>query len=355
MSRPNTSNVRGAPGSPYTQRTGSSHSSGGPPGSSGSSRPPGTGSSVSSEEELGLSAWLACSANQEARINYVSESMQDILGYTPNDLIGKSCYVVFHPDQIPILREIHYQALTNEKTACVVYQRSLHKDGYYVDCCVSYYTVYNMSLALWTRAVDGQRTLQQALTAREVTEIAPSSEGKFTVKHWPSSSKAPLTSSPDSKSISLTSPRTGGRWPTPPNPTPRTFLMIDRFTDLSRIMYVSNDVIVNGSRLKNQPFYSVIRPSDRSHVRKYIEAAKKSSPIMYNEQRSGGHGYTTFHVLKIPDLPPHGETWPQGTDASERSMPGQDFILVEGIFTASSDGLTCIITRIEDPSREGRR
>ncbi|OCF54256.1 hypothetical protein L486_08170 [Kwoniella mangroviensis CBS 10435] len=329
---------------------------GGPPGSSGSSRPPGTGSSsVSSQEELGLSAWLSCSADQEARISYVSESMQEILGYTPNDLLGKSCYLIFHPDEIPMLREIHYQALTDEKTACVAYYRALHKDGYYVECCCSYSTVYNTSLALYTRAVDDERTLQQALTAREVIEVSSASQGKFAIKRWPSSSLAPLASSPDSTSISLSPPPIDHPWPTPHKPSPRTFFILDRFTDKGRVMYVSNDVIINGSRLKNQPFYSIIRPSDRAHVRKYIESAKQSSPIMFNERRSGGHGYTRFHILKIPDLPPYGETWPQGTDESERSMPGQDFILVEGIFTASSDGLACIISKIAPGGKSNSR
>lgn len=32
-------------------------------------------------------------------------------------------------------------------------------------------------------------------------------------------------------------------------------------------------------------------------------------------------------------------------------MPGQEFILVEGIFTANSDGLTCIISRVSEDSK----
>ena len=50
---------------------------------------------------------------------------------------------------------------------------------------------------------------------------------------------------------------------------------------------------------------------------------------------------------QIPDLPPAGEIWPLGTDESERPLPGQEFIPVEGIFNACSDGVTCII----DPLR----
>lgn len=33
-------------------------------------------------------------------------------------------------------------------------------------------------------------------------------------------------------------------------------------------------------------------------------------------------------------------------------MPGQDFILVEGIFTAGSDGVVCIIGKIDGSRRE---
>lgn len=119
--------------------------------------------------------------------------------------------------------------------------------------------------------------------------------------------------------------------------------------------------------------------------------------MVYSEGRSGGHGYCRFSVLKvgrptliergpstdrsrrsplfhsstfatmirlrtapwiplgqIPDLPPHGELYPQGTDETERSMPGQEFIPVEAIFTASSDGLMCVISRIL-PSELERR
>lgn len=53
-----------------------------------------------------------------------------------------------------------------------------------------------------------------------------------------------------------------------------------------------------------------------------------------------------MRIPQIPDLPPTTSMWPEGTDESERIMPGQEFIPVEAIFTASSDGLTCVIERI---------
>jgi PAS domain-containing protein len=38
---------------------------------------------------------------------YVSDSITEILGYQPQDLIGRSAYEIFHPDEIPYLRDIH--------------------------------------------------------------------------------------------------------------------------------------------------------------------------------------------------------------------------------------------------------
>jgi len=291
---------------------------------------------------------------------YLSSSIQDILGYAPTDLLGRSAYLIFHPEEIPVLTEIHYRALSEETCACVAYQRLLHRDGYFVECAVSYSTVYGKSVGIVTRAEDGPRTIQQALTAREVLEVSPNSQGKFNVKRWPKipSPTSSSISSPTPQSPTPSPPTPGGSstrstlTPAPdtpwelPKPSIRSFYLIDRFTDTSRVMYVGNDVVVSASRLEDQPFYSIIKPSDRPVVRKFIDTAKQWSPVVYNERRSGGHGYAKFSVLKIPDYPPQNEAYPTGTDESERLMPGQEFIPVEGIFTACSDALLCVISRL---------
>jgi hypothetical protein len=51
-------------------------------------------------------------------------------------------------------------------------------------------------------------------------------------------------------------------------------------------------------QLWDKPFYSIIRPSDRTLVKQYIDTAKSWSPVIQNEKRSGGHGYCKFSVLK---------------------------------------------------------
>lgn len=52
-------------------------------------------------------------------------------------------------------------------------------------------------------------------------------------------------------------------------------------------------------QLKGQSLYSIIKPSDRPKVRQWIEAAKTWAPVVFDDERSGGHGYLNFSVLKV--------------------------------------------------------
>lgn len=80
-------------------------------------------------------------------------------------------------------------------------------------------------------------------------------------------------------------------------------------------------------------------------MRQWIEAAKTWTPILFDETRSGGYGYLSFQVLKVPDLASDGQrAHEHDTDETAAARPGQEFITVEGIFTASSDGIVVIIS-----------
>jgi hypothetical protein len=63
-------------------------------------------------------------------------------------------------------------------------------------------------------------------------------------------------------------------------------------------------------KLKNNPFYSIIKPSDRALVREHIERAKRSSPIGRDYRGSGGHAYTKFSVLKVSHISDPGQGLP---------------------------------------------
>jgi hypothetical protein len=98
-----------------------------------------------------------------------------------------------------------------------------------------------------------------------------------------------------------------------PDLQPRTAFLIDRFTDTSRVIYVTNDIILHTGRvsshgdgadvqLTDQSFYSIVKPSDRALVKEYIDRAKSWSPVVHDERRSGGHSYVEFEVLRVSDI-----------------------------------------------------
>lgn len=37
----------------------------------------------------------------------MSDSVADVLGYEPDELVGKSCYSTFHPEEMAKLEEVH--------------------------------------------------------------------------------------------------------------------------------------------------------------------------------------------------------------------------------------------------------
>ena len=73
----------------------------------------------------------------DARLLYVSSSIEDILGYKPQEVIGRSCWDYFHPDEIPFARAIHGRGIKMDKAAALNYCQIKNKDGRWVGCeCV---------------------------------------------------------------------------------------------------------------------------------------------------------------------------------------------------------------------------
>lgn len=75
----------------------------------------------------------------DANILYASDSIFEILGYSPQDVINKSAFEFFHPDEIPYARSVHSRGVLLDKAAVLHYARLRSRDGRWVssECCFS--------------------------------------------------------------------------------------------------------------------------------------------------------------------------------------------------------------------------
>ena len=70
----------------------------------------------------------------EANILFASDSVLDILGYHPSDVLGKSCFDYFHPDEVPFARSVHSKGVLLDKAAALHYMRIRSRNGQWVSC-----------------------------------------------------------------------------------------------------------------------------------------------------------------------------------------------------------------------------
>lgn len=112
------------------------------------------------------SADLVCLHNADGTYEYVSPSVTDILGYTPEELIGVNPYTLFHPDDLQkIKEESHNPAKSDQKVNSIQY-RIKRKDGTYIWFETSTEPITNDQ-----GEVEKLRTGSRDITARKKLEL----------------------------------------------------------------------------------------------------------------------------------------------------------------------------------------
>ena len=99
----------------------------------------------------------------DARLLYVSASIEDILGYHPNEVVGKSCWEYFHPDEIPFAQAIHGRSIQLDKAAVLHYCQIKNKAGRWVGCECVFTVVHDCLVASTSIYRRGKRS--QSTTA----------------------------------------------------------------------------------------------------------------------------------------------------------------------------------------------
>ncbi len=79
-----------------------------------------------------------------ARILYSSDSVIDILGYTPDEVVNRSCWDFFPAEQLPYARKFHQNRVSMDKAAVLAYCRVMDKLGEWVGCECCFTIVYDV-------------------------------------------------------------------------------------------------------------------------------------------------------------------------------------------------------------------
>jgi len=100
----------------------------------------------------------------DANILYCSQSINDILEYRPEEVVGRSAWNYFHPDEIPVAQAIHGRGVSLDKAAVLNYCRIRNKYGDWVGCECVFTVVYNVLVGCTSVYMNGPKSHSAYLT-----------------------------------------------------------------------------------------------------------------------------------------------------------------------------------------------
>ncbi|KAH9959766.1 hypothetical protein BC827DRAFT_437176 [Russula dissimulans] len=277
--------------------------------------------------------------SEHARWVFMTESVSELLGYEPHELVGTPSLDLVHPDEYRDVKSLHYTTISQDKAAVLAYLRLKHKDPYkgYILCAISRTVAWNVLVGSVSFASMGPKAMHNASTAQEVTIITPSA-ANFEFRRWgdpspmppspiqgydspgsPSETDSAEDSASESSAGKDASSRSSGGSRTGPDgvitfdPLPkqsiRTALILDRFSAFCPINYCSNDSFLSTTQIMGRPFFDFVAKRDEALVRSWIDAVKGWGVNERGQPSDGGFGFGKFHLF------------PRGRDSVERLEP----------------------------------
>jgi PAS domain S-box-containing protein len=78
---------------------------------------------------------------------YASDSIVDVLGYTPDEVVGKKAWDFFHPSELNAVQEFHKRSQDMDKASVLAYCDIANRDQQWVRCECAFSIVYNVIVA----------------------------------------------------------------------------------------------------------------------------------------------------------------------------------------------------------------
>jgi PAS domain S-box-containing protein len=205
--------------------------------------------------------------SDDANILYSSDSIVDILGHTPDEVVDRSVWQFFHPDELPLARAKYGRGVNLDKAAVLSYCRLKNRQGEWVGCECCFSIVYNVMVCCTSIYRHGMESQKRAVEAPIVRKLFASSV-KDPRYHMLSHLSSKFELGPDDQTHE-----------------PRAALFLNRFTRSMTVMYATSGIEqiigISGEAMKGRSFYYCIALNCLEDAVRCLESAKGNDSIAY--------------------------------------------------------------------------
>ncbi|THX15755.1 hypothetical protein D6D13_02336 [Aureobasidium pullulans] len=203
----------------------------------------------------------------DARVLYSSDSIVDVLGWTPDEVVNRSCWEFFSEDELPFAQAFHKKGVQMDKAAVLSYCRVKNKEGQWtgVECCFTIvYDVMIVCTSIYRRGSPSQKRAEEAPIIRRLFSSSPRDPRYHMLSHISDKFRRP-----DQKE----------------RHEPRAALFLNRFTRTLTIMYATaglEEILgIPAESMRGRSFYYCISENCLQDAIKCLENAKANDSIAY--------------------------------------------------------------------------
>ncbi|KAF4555674.1 Hypothetical protein D9617_2g056370 [Elsinoe fawcettii] len=205
--------------------------------------------------------------SSDARILYSSESIVDVLGYTPDEIVNRSVWDFFPQEEVPYAKHFHKHGIEMDKAAMLAYCRVRDRDGNWVGCECCFTIVYDVMVvctSVYRSGLPSQKRAMEAPLIRRMFSSSPRDPRYHMLSHISHKFQQPSKAHAHE---------------------PRAALFLNRFTRTLTIMYATSgveDIIgIPSSTLQGKSFYYCIAENCLPDAIRCLEQAKGNDSIAY--------------------------------------------------------------------------
>ncbi|KAJ5408117.1 hypothetical protein N7509_002000 [Penicillium cosmopolitanum] len=273
--------------------------------------------------------------SRDASILYASDSIQVVLGYQPHEVLNRSCWDYFHPQELSFARSVHGRGVRLDKAAVLNYCSIRHRDGSWVGCECVFTVVYDVLIASTTVYGRGKGTQKRAVDAPIVRQLFDSSPND-----------------PRYHMLTFISDKFSRRLIEPLH-EPRAALFVNRFTRTATIMYATSGVQeilgLSPRQLVSKSFFYCIQEECLRDAVRCLEGAKANDSIAYLRfwfrnplQEDNTEGET-------PDYDGYTSAGVTADSSGHAYHVAPPPVELEAVVSCTSDGLVVILRRARAP------